>query len=110
MSIDPVPVAALGQTSSPAEPLSARPAAVRGSPAREVASRTAEVPPSVPQARQLQVNASFGQANLIIYRILDKETGDLIQQIPPEQLLQIARSIQDLLEADPSRQNLDVRS
>jgi hypothetical protein len=103
MSIDPVQVAALGLTSSPAEPIFVRPVAAGTSP-------TSEAPPSLPQARQLQVNASFGQANLIIYRILDKETGDLIQQIPPEQLLQIARSIQELFQADQTRQKLDVRS
>lgn len=106
MSIDPVQVVALGQASGPAEPVSARPVARSSVPA---ASRTAEAPLSLPQARQLQVNASFGEANLIIYRILDKETGDLIQQIPPEQLLQIARSIQELFQTDPSHPHLDVR-
>jgi uncharacterized FlaG/YvyC family protein len=34
----------------------------------------------------------------------------LIQQIPPEQLLEMARSIQDLLQTEQSRQHLDVRS
>ena len=65
---------------------------------------------NLPQARQLQVNAVFGQANLIIYRILDKETGDLILQVPPEQLLQIARSIQESLQAEQVQPSLDVRS
>jgi hypothetical protein len=63
-----------------------------------------------PQARQLQVDASFGQANLIIYRILDKQTGDLILQVPPEQLLQIARSVQQLLQANKGGPSLDVRT
>jgi uncharacterized FlaG/YvyC family protein len=44
----------------------------------------------LPQARQFQVSASYGSGHLVIYRILDKETGDLIQQIPPEQFLQAA--------------------
>jgi hypothetical protein len=65
---------------------------------------------NLPQARQLQVDASFGPANLIIYRILDKQTGDLILQIPPEQLLQIARSVQELLQANQGSPNLDVRT
>src|ERR1700741_1302621 len=65
---------------------------------------------NLPQARQLQVNATFGQANLIIYRILDKETGDLILQVPPEQLLEIARSIQEGLPAEQVQPSLDVRS
>jgi len=65
---------------------------------------------NLPQARQLQVDASFGQANLIIYRILDKQTGDLILQVPPEQLLQIASSIQESLLAEQASPELDVRS
>ena len=65
---------------------------------------------NLPRARQLQVDASFGQANLIIYRILDKQTGDLILQVPPEQLLQIARSVQQLLQANQGSPNLDVRT
>jgi uncharacterized FlaG/YvyC family protein len=62
------------------------------------------------EPRHFQVNASFGPANLIIYRILDKETGDLIQQIPPEQLLRIARSVQELLQANQTPPSLDVQT
>jgi hypothetical protein len=65
---------------------------------------------NLPQARQLQVDAAFGQANLIIYRILDKQTGDLILQVPPEQLLQIARGVQEFLQAKQGSPNLDVRT
>ena len=62
----------------------------------------------VPQFRAIQVDASFGEDNRIIYRILDKQTGDLIQQIPPEQLLAIARSIQQLLQAETEPRRLDL--
>jgi uncharacterized FlaG/YvyC family protein len=65
---------------------------------------------AVPQARAIQVNASFSEDNLIIYRIVDKETGDLIQQIPPEQVLEIARSVRQLLEAATKTSTLDVTS
>jgi uncharacterized FlaG/YvyC family protein len=88
-------------------------------PVRSTSASAEAVPPksslndilkNMPQARQLQVDASFGQANLIIYRILDKQTGDLILQVPPEQLLQIARSIQESLLAEQASPKLDVRS
>jgi len=88
-------------------------------PVRHTSASAEAVPPksslndilkNMPQARQLQVDASFGQANLIIYRILDKQTGDLILQVPPEQLLQIARSIQESLLAEQASPKLDVRS
>ena len=109
MSIEPLQaVVTLGPVVGPAEVARKQPAQANSAP--EAASLAAEALKNLPQARQLEVNASFGQANRIIYRILDKETGDLIQQIPPEQLLEMARSIQDLLQAEQSRQHLDVRS
>jgi hypothetical protein len=106
MSIDPI-AAALALSPSPEPQVPARnspaaaPAPVRSAP---------EPAQNLPQTRQYQVNASFGEANLIIYRILDKQTGDLIQQIPPEQLLRIARSIQELLKVEPAQPTVDVRS
>jgi len=76
----------------------------------DVLKTSNDVLKNLPQARQFQVDASFGQANLIIYRILDKQTGDLILQVPPEQLLQIASSIQESLLAEQASPKLDVRS
>lgn len=105
MSLDAVQAVGVPVTSAdPLPPVRSAPAA------SSTQSAAAEVAHNLPQARQFEVNASFGQANLIIYRILDKETGDLIQQIPPEQLLQIARSIQEMLQAQPGPPSLDVRS
>jgi len=105
MSIDPI-----------ASVLAVRPSPEPQTPAKNTRAsapapvRSAEPTPNLPQPRQYQVNASFGQANLIIYRILDKQTGDLIQQIPPEQLLRIARSIQELLKVEPAQPTVDIRS
>ncbi len=108
MSIDPVSnVIATGPT---AEFHAPTPAKTSQPAAPEPARSRPEPMQNLPQARQYQVNASFGQANLIIYRILDKETGDLIQQIPPEQLLQIARSIQESLNVESTQPKVDVRS
>ena len=111
MNIEPLQaVVTLGPVVGPAEVARKQSVQASSAPTPEAASLAAEALKNLPQARQLEVNASFGQANRIIYRILDKETGDLIQQIPPEQLLEMARSIQDLLQAEQSRQHLDVRS
>ena len=106
MNLDAVQAVGVPVTSTDPVP-PARSAPASSSPTQSAA---AEVAQNLPQARQYEVNASFGQANLIIYRILDKQTGDLIQQIPPEQLLQIARSIQEMLQAQPGPPSLDVRS
>jgi FlaG protein len=88
-------------------------------PERSTSANAEAIPPkpssndilkNLPQARQLQVDAFFGQANRIIYRILDKQTGDLILQVPPEQLLEIASGIQESLLAEQASPKLDVRS
>ncbi len=106
MSIDPVNnVIAAGPS-----PETLAPSRNTRAPATEPVRSTPEPAQNLPQVRQYQVNASFGPANLIIYRILDKQTGDLIQQIPPEQLLQIARSLQESLKVEPSPPTVDVRS
>ena len=89
MSIDPLSILAPGSAGPAADPVP-RPAS---------GSARAAAEPAVPQMRPTEVNASFGPDNLIIYRIVDKQTGDIIQQIPPEQLLAIARDVRHLLEA-----------
>lgn len=99
MSIDPVSVLAPGPAG--AADLAPRPATASPSP-----PATESV---VPQSRATQVSATY-QDNLIIYRILDKETGDLILQIPPEQLLEIARSVRQLLETTANKPGVDVTS
>ena len=66
--------------------------------------------PSRPETRPVEVDASYGENNVIIYRILDEDTKDLIQQIPPEQLLEIARSVREMLQARAIGTSLDVRS
>ena len=37
------------------------------------------------------------ESNMIIVRIKDKETGEIIRQIPPEVVLKIAKSIEEFL-------------
>jgi uncharacterized FlaG/YvyC family protein len=41
---------------------------------------------------------------------VDKDTQDLIQQIPPEQVLAIAKGIQELLQSKDNISHLDERS
>jgi uncharacterized FlaG/YvyC family protein len=99
MGIDPVSARTLGPIAAVSDP-----AAPKSAPS-ETASPAETI---VPQVRAIQVDASYGEDNRIIYRILDKQSGDLIQQIPPEQLLAIARSIQQLLQAEREARRLDL--
>jgi hypothetical protein len=59
------------------------------------AAPVAPAPAALPEARQLQVTSSFSEQHLVVYRIVDKQTGDLIEQIPPEQFLELARRTQE---------------
>jgi hypothetical protein len=99
MSIDPVLATTPGPITAVQDPAAPKSAPVE-TPAR--------AEPIVPQVRAIQVDASYGEDNRIIYRILDKQTGDLIQQIPPEQLLAIARSIRQLLQTETETRRLDL--
>src|SRR5690348_16284444 len=63
-------------------------------------------PQSAPPHEE-QLSISFDKGQIIIYRFLDKETGDLIQQVPPEEVLRVVRSIQELLQ-NTGQQRLDL--
>jgi hypothetical protein len=56
-------------------------------------------PGRMPQARQFEVSSSFGEGHLVVYRIIDKETGDLVEQVPPGQADQAAQQILQSTEA-----------
>jgi len=106
MSIDPISAPVLGFVTAVANAPSPKP--IPESPAAGSSAGSAE--PIVPQARAIQVDASYGEGNRIIYRIVDQQTGELIQQIPPEQLLAIARSIRQLLQAEEETSRLHISS
>jgi hypothetical protein len=105
MSIDPVSAQAVGTLGFGAAPLLSRPVPAPD-PAPSI-KPAAPAPSAAPHFHAIQVTAAFGQDNVIIYRIPDKETGDLIRQIPPEQLLEIARSVRQLLAEAAQRSSVD---
>jgi len=77
-------------------------AALKPAPAQPVHATLAPVP--VPAA----VSVSLDQDRNTIYRFIDQRTGDLIRQIPPEEVLRIMRNIQNLLQQ--SQRKLEVTS
>jgi len=102
MSIDPIQsaisVPALS-TQTDAAPRSSKPAP----PVKEVPAAV------MPQARAFEVNASYGSGLLVIYRILDKDTGQLIEQIPPQQFLDSARALQESSAAETNTPKVDLK-
>jgi len=55
------------------------------------------LPPSIPLPQPERVTVSVDPTRELVYRFLDPKTGEVISQVPPEQVLEIVRGIQDLL-------------
>lgn len=104
MNVDPILASVIVEPSSGASALSSCAHPERAASVEEHTPQPEKSP------RQLEVDASFGANNRIIYRIVDKETQDLVLQIPPEQLLEIAKGIQEMLQPKASASRLDQRS
>lgn len=95
MNVDTVLANAIVGPSSGASAIPSR--ANQETASASVSHPSSPLPEKLPGSRQFEVDVAFAANNRIIYRIVDKDTQDLIQQIPPEQVLAIARGIQELL-------------
>jgi hypothetical protein len=65
---------------------------------------TVNVPPAIPAPEVMSV--SFDQNRNTIYRFVDEKSGDLVRQVPPEEVLRVMRSVEDMLQE--SEQKLKV--
>jgi hypothetical protein len=65
---------------------------------RPVALEHAPSPPTAWQSPQHEVNVVLDQKLNIVYKFVDKDTGVVIEQIPPEESLRMIENIQQLLE------------
>lgn len=78
-------------------------------PTRSTPAHTDPAPGHLPaspapgwQAPQHEVNVVLDDNRNIVYRFVDQETGEVVQQIPPEETLRMMQSIQELLQkAEP---------
>jgi hypothetical protein len=55
-----------------------------------------ESPPNVPQ-KDDKVEVNIDSSQHIIYRVVDQHSGEVVQQIPPEELLRVMRNIGEYL-------------
>ena len=101
----------------PAKHLPETPAGSREArPAPASAPKTpAAQPPnshSAPAVPQRSVSVRMDQSQRIYYELIDDSTGEVILQVPPEEVLRVARSITELLEAEREREHrtVDVKS
>ena len=53
---------------------------------------------SEPSAVQRQLSVTFDEDNRVIYQFFNQDTRELVQQVPSEDVLRVARNISDLLD------------
>jgi len=87
----------------------ARSTSVRLQPDKQTAQATPSVQPvaaPVPTPRD-EVNVKWDRSDGVIVTFTDKKSGDIVRQIPSEQVLNVARFIRQLLEQENSGQQTD---
>lgn len=48
--------------------------------------------------------------NKLIYRIVDEVTGEVVRQLPSEEMIRVAHNLEDLVRSEQAKKNLDVQS
>jgi hypothetical protein len=54
-----------------------------------------------------EIDVTFDKDYRLIYRVLDPKTGELIEQVPPEEVLRVMQNIADLLRQMRSKLNVN---
>ena len=107
MRIDPVQVVASAAGASAEKPKERATVELRladRSHASAAESNAGHAPLSTPQ---YEVTVQFGENQVIVTRFVDQKSGELVQQIPSEQVMKIIDTIQQLLQ-ESSRRMLDI--
>jgi hypothetical protein len=91
-------------------PAVARQGAHANSPAAARETSQTPNPISQPTAPQERLQISFGDGQILIYRFFDQQTGELVQQIPPEEVLRVVRGIQEMLQKASNQEQLDLHA
>ncbi len=63
---------------------------------------------SEPSKVQRQLSVTFDEDNRVIYQFFNQETGELVQQVPSEEVLRIARNIADLLDDENGSRGINL--
>ncbi len=103
MRIDPVQVAA---NFNQAELASARRRPVKISPEDSASAQSR--PTSAPGSAPTQMSVSIDSDKNVIYQFLDARTGEVVQQVPPEQVLRVIRSIADMLRQSEPKLEISI--
>ena len=107
MRLDPAQVAALINQQDPGSPRrSSLPATTKSSEASLVRQQAKTPPAAIPAPKQMSVSIDSDQN--VIYQFMDAQTGEVVQQVPPEQVLRVMRSIADLLREAEQKVNISI--
>ena len=99
MKIDATQSAALAAASqAQAQPSTKKPQKGAPTPQEVAGADEIRAASSEPSAAQRQMSVTFDQDNRVIYQFYNRETGELVQQYPSEEMLRVARNIADLLD------------
>ena len=99
MKIDATQSAALAAASQArAQPSTKKPQKEAPPPQEVAGADEIRAASSEPSAAQRQMSVTFDQDNRVIYQFYNRETGELVQQYPSEEMLRVARNIADMLD------------
>ncbi len=58
-------------------------------------------PPDVPQPK---ISVKIDQAKQVYYQVIDPRTGEVIRQVPPDDILRIGRNISEFLQSQDTKE------
>jgi hypothetical protein len=105
MRIDPVQVAANvleTESASPRQRVTAQPAAA------EQPLSAVKPPPSSPQTPKYDVTVRYAENQVLVTTFIDQNSGEVVQQIPPDQVLRIIETFQEFLQEFSQTRVLDT--
>jgi uncharacterized FlaG/YvyC family protein len=65
----------------------------------------AAVPVNTPR---FEISVRYNENQVLVTKFIDQKSGDVVQQIPPDQVLKIIESIQELLKESSQSRVLDT--
>jgi hypothetical protein len=80
--------------------------------AREAVARKTAEPPPPPEQPQHSLSIRIDHNKQIFYQVIDEKTGQVVRQIPPEEVRRAGRHIAELLRSQEAqeRHRVDVSS
>jgi hypothetical protein len=70
---------------------------------------SASTQPTIPvTSPRYEVTVQYNENQVLVTKFIDQKSGDVVQQIPPDQVLKIIASIQELLKESSQTRVLDT--